>query len=240
MKARREAGSRLWLPIVCAGVAACTLFALFGGCTTGPALTEAVAVLHATLQVGAVEGKTALVSTSFTPEAPASITFPTDMLLKATEPDNSTGKSLTPILAEGGARTEAPLVISSFGTAGLTLVSTGKDDFVIADGYGHSLNIGSLAITFENKAMADTNLPAEARIVIPMRGALRSLAQLRVEGAEPGQVANLSVSISGAAALTQKATADASGVLSFLSTDTAYVDDVTSASIVFSPESTTP
>jgi hypothetical protein len=214
------------------------LLAIAAGCAgRTPDTTEATAVLRASLRVGGQEGKTAIVEASFIPEAPASITFPTTTTLKIVEPDASTGASTTPILTLGGLRTETPLVINSRGTAAIQLTgstsSTQSGSFILNDGYGHSLRFASLRVTFDHTGLAETNLPREARLVVPLRGAYRSLAEFRVEGATPGQVGNLAIAFDGGATVKLTATADASGVLHYTTVDTGLVENLSSASIEF-------
>jgi hypothetical protein len=240
MSTRSRNGARttgaLWIALTAS--LAGLLLALGAGCAgRTPDTTEATAVLRASVRVGGLEGKTAIVEASFIPEAPASITFPTTTTLKIVEPDASTGASTSPIRTLGGCRTETPLVINSRGTASIQLTgaisTTQSGSFVLSDGFDHSLRFSSLKVTFDHTGLAETNLPREARLVIPLRGAYRSLAEFRVEGATPGQLGNLAIAFDGGTTVTLEATADASGVLHYTTVDAGLVDNLSSASIEF-------
>ncbi len=215
-----------------------TLVGLVMGCGSGPGVTQATAVLLATVRVSGSEGKTTIVSASFVPEAPATLTCPSGATLSVSEADGGDGASATPRLDMGGLQVDTPMVINSTGTTAVTLSSsTSGSVFTLSDGYDHSLTFKSLSLEFQNRGLADTNLPTTARLVVPLRGALRSLAELRVEGAAPDQVGNLAVSFSAGGNVSLTATADANGVLHFTTADTAFVGDLNTASIEFPAES---
>lgn len=219
--------------VASAGLLLAIALGWLGGCSSAPAITEAIATLYASVQVSALEGTTRIVAVSLTPKAPASVTLASGAVVSVTEPDASTGASATPTAGFGGVTCSEPLDLNSFGTAAVRIGSTSGSGLTIEDGYGHTLNIGYLQVKFQHTARGETNLPETSQLVLPLRGARRALADLLIGGAAPGQKAKLSVALSGGTTLTQEATADDGGVLRFVTTDAETVSDLSSATIEY-------
>lgn len=227
------------LALAAASVAAAMLWAGCQGTGVHP-VAEAVVRLHLSALTTAVEGNTALVGVSLTPDAPASVTLFADALLTITEPGGTSGATVTPEVAMGGFHTEDPLVIQDYGRATLSLAarSTGgggggstSRNVVIDDGYGNTLRLASLSMEFDNISRGETNLPEQTTIVTPLAGGPLTLAEARVEGLPTGEQVQFAISLSNGTRLSDQGQADATGVALFARFSTALADDVTSATV---------
>ncbi|MBD3174047.1 MAG: hypothetical protein GF320_02615 [Armatimonadia bacterium] len=217
---------------------------LMAGCTTaGSELDQATVTLNLATNVGAVEGDTAIVSFSVTPDAPASITLPSTAALRLTDV-NGVSHSAPLIRALGGFRTETPVIIEDLGRTTMTVLPTGNaglrqaatQPMVIEDAFGHSLRLNSLTVLFDNEDVGSTTLPSDATLVTPLAGGPLSLGSAVMEGLEPETPVDYSVVFENGSRVEDTGRADSGGSVVFSTFPTSLADDVTSATITFGPE----
>lgn len=167
-------------PLMALGIAAAVVAAI-AGCPS-PVIVPA-AVSAVTLDVAAVltgtSNTTRIDSLHVWPEgAGTSLDFPEGRtLFTIVNGDGIDGGSVAAVARLKGIAAEEPLDIRWTGRASVTLESrVSSDPMRLLDGFGNSLPIRAITVSFDVLALGQTNLSPEWKLKLPMNGAPASLA----------------------------------------------------------------
>ena len=167
--------------VVIAWGAAAAVLAATAGCPS-PVIVPA-AISTVTLDVAAIltgtSDTTRIDSLHIWPQgAGTSLYFPADgAAFTVVNADGIEGDTVPAVAQLKGVAAEEPLDIRWTGRANLTLESlVDSDPMRLLDGFGNSLPIGAITVSFDVLALGQTNLSPEWRLRLPMNGAPASLA----------------------------------------------------------------